>query len=505
MIIQSLRDVVREHRERLAIIDGTRQITYGELLERIQAVREWLRSSLDLKPGDVVAAAFDNSWQYVACFFAVSELGCIFTPCNPQWRAAELRPLARRLGFRGAVIEPRLNPEWNRILDLIPAPGLLTVDQAPDKSGPTCDRGLAIPEGTGENAPALYVSTSGSTGVPRVVVRSHRSLIANARNVARSLDFGPGLRFLAVVPFHFFYGFCNSMLTPLLAGATVVMMPKFSPAACAELMQRERVDVLYGSPFIYGSIVDHVPDPVLLSSLRLCFSSGGRTPAGVIERWRTRFGLAIRQNYGMSEMGMIAIQRSESTPASPAGTCVGEPGSGVEVVVLGAGGRRLEAGEIGELAVRSPSLMSGYLGEPELSRSRFHDGYFRTGDLGYVDSAGFVYLTGRMGRVMNIAGVKVDPVEVERAVEMLAGVASCHVDAIPNGTGGEVIRARVLPRDGFQVTRRHVIEQCRQQLAEYKFPRVIEFLQESPISIAGKIPKNSGIDHQRPDQAVDSS
>src|ERR1700733_1708743 len=124
MIIESLRDVVREHRERLAIIDGTRQITYGELLERIQAVREWLRSTLDLKPGDVVAAAFDNSWQYVACFFAVSALGCIFTPCNPQWRAAELRPLARRLAFRGAVIEPRLSAEWNQILDLIPAQGL---------------------------------------------------------------------------------------------------------------------------------------------------------------------------------------------------------------------------------------------------------------------------------------------------------------------------------------------------------------------------------------------
>ena len=91
----------------------------------------------------------------------------------------------------------------------------------------------------------------------------------------------------------------------------------------------------------------------------------------------------------MSEMGMIAVQRSESTPVSTAGTCVGEPGCGVEVVVLGAGGRRLEAGETGELAVRSASLMSGYLGEPELSRSRFHDGHFRTGDLGYVDSAGF--------------------------------------------------------------------------------------------------------------------
>jgi acyl-CoA synthetase (AMP-forming)/AMP-acid ligase II len=151
----------------------------------------------------------------------------------------------------------------------------------------------------------------------------------------------------------------------------------------------------------------------------------------------------------------------------------------------------LKPGEIGELAVRSGSVMSGYFGEPELSRSLFHHGFFRTGDLGYFDSAGNLHLTARLGRVMNIAGVKVDPVQVERVVEMLPSVESCHVDAVPDGSGGQVIRARVVPREGLQVTRRAVIEQCRRQLAEYKLPRIIEFLDAAPISIAGKIPRPS--------------
>jgi acyl-CoA synthetase (AMP-forming)/AMP-acid ligase II len=138
--------------------------------------------------------------------------------------------------------------------------------------------------------------------------------------------------------------------------------------------------------------------------------------------------------------------------------------------------------------------MSGYFGEPELSRSLFHDGFFRTGDLGYLDTAGNLYLTSRMGRVMNIAGVKVDPVEVERVVEMLPNVTSCHVDAVPSGRGGELIRARVVPREGQQVTRREVIEQCRLQLAEYKLPRVIEFLEATPITIGGKIPRPGASD-----------
>jgi long-chain acyl-CoA synthetase len=276
-------------------------------------------------------------------------------------------------------------------------------------------------------------------------------------------------------------------MLPLLSGATLVMMRQFSPGPCAELVHREKVDMLFGSPFIYGSLVDC--DPASLSSLKHCFSAGGRIPSSVVERWRDRFGVFVRQFYGMSEAGVIALERGVQTPASSVGACVGEPVRGVEIIVLGAGGQSLERGEIGELAIRSESVMSGYLGEPELTRGLFHNGFFRTGDLGYFDSAGNLYLTGRMGRVLNIAGVKVDPVEVERAVEMLPNVASCHVDAVPNGRGGDLIRARVVPREGLQVTRREVIEQCRRQLAEYKLPRVIEFLEATPLTIAGKIPR----------------
>jgi acyl-CoA synthetase (AMP-forming)/AMP-acid ligase II len=125
-----------------------------------------------------------------------------------------------------------------------------------------------------------------------------------------------------------------------------------------------------------------------------------------------------------------------------------------------------------------------------LTRASFLDGYFRPGDLGYMGPDGNLYITGRIGRAMNIGGVKVDPVEVERAVETLASVDSCHVDLVSNEHGG-VIRARVVPRQGFQVTRRDVIQQCRQHLAEYKLPRIIEFVEQTPVSIGGKIRSGS--------------
>jgi acyl-CoA synthetase (AMP-forming)/AMP-acid ligase II len=487
MISDCLRNVVRRHPLELAIVDGDQRITYAELIERVQAARECLRSALDPQPGDVLALSFDNSWQFVACFFAAAELGCVLMPCNPQWRAGELRTFAGRLGFRGAVIEPRFTSEWNQILDAIPKDRVLTGDRIPVRRDPDGMSALAPIDSVSEDAPVLYLSTSGSTSAPRLSVRSHRNLAATAENVAGSLGIGPGRRFLSVLPFHSSHGLHNNLMAPLLSGATLVMMRQFSPGACAELMHREQVDTLFGSPFVYGYLVDSVRDPALLSGLKYCFSGGARIPSSVVERWRDRFGLAIRQTYGMSESGMIAADRTDRTPASSVGACIGQPIRGVEVIVLSAEGSRLDPGEIGELAIRSASVMSGYFGEPELSRNLFHDGFFRTGDLGCFDSAGNLHLTGRKGRLMNIAGVKVDPVEVERVVETLPNVASCHVDAVPNGRGSEVIRARVVPREGLSVTRPEVIEQCRRELAEYKLPRIIEFLEATPTTIAGKI------------------
>lgn len=494
MISECLRQVVRRYRDELAIVDGDQRITYAELSERIDAAREWLRSGLDPQPGDVIALSLDNSWQFVACFFAASELGCVLMPCNPQWRAGELRAFAQRLGFRGAVIEPRFSSEWNQILDVIPNGGVLTADRMPARNETAGVSSLPPAVSVTEDAPALYLSTSGSTSAPRLSIRSHRNLAAAAENVAGSLGIGPGRRFLSVLPFHFSHGLHNNLMAPLFSGATLVMLRQFSPGACAELMHREEVDTLFGSPFVYGYLVDSVRDPSLLASLKYCFSGGARIPSNVVERWRDRFGLAIRQTYGMSESGMIAADRTDQKPVSSVGACIGQPICGVEVIVLGADGSRLKPGEIGELAICSASLMSGYLGEPELSRSVFHEGFFRTGDLGCFDSAGNLHLTGRKGRLMNIAGVKVDPVEVEQVVEALPNVASCHVDAVPNSRGSEVIRARVVPREGQQVTRRDVIEQCRRQLAEYKLPRIIEFLEATPTTLAGKMPRSRGPD-----------
>jgi long-chain acyl-CoA synthetase len=487
VILERLREIGRQHRDDAAIIDGDRRMTYGDLLQRIDVARGRLERALTPEPGAVIAASLGNSWQFVACFFAVAELGGVFMPCNPQWRAPELRWFARRLGFRAIITEPAFRAAWEEIREVLPRGSVVTVDEVTG-GGEAGGAGSGATRAMAEDAPALYLSTSGSTGTPRIVIRSRGNLLAGARNVARGLGIGPGRRFLSAVPFHHANGFSNCLLMPLLSGATIVPVRQFTPGACAELIRRERVDVLIGSPVIYALLLDGVADGALLSSLELCFSAGARMPEMVAELWRKRFGLRVRQWYGTTETGVVSIDRVGDEPRPGAEACVGAPVPGVEVECLDPDGNALGPRVTGELAVRSPTLMSGYAGEPESSQRALHRGFFRTGDIGQIDAEGNLYLSGRVRGAINVAGVKVDPVEVERAVEALPGVSACRVDAVASPKEGEVIRARIVVDQGLRMTRRDVIEQCRRQLAEYKLPRIVEFVESVSATLAGKTP-----------------
>jgi len=261
MISERFRDTAHQYRDSLAIIDEGQEITYGQLLERSGAMRRWLQDNLSPKPGEVIAASLSNTWQFVAAFFAVSELGGVFMPCNPHWRAEELRWCAGRLGFRGVITEPQFRAEWDRLDDVMRPESVLTVDLAACRSEPDAALNPLPFVRRSEDDPAVYLPTSGSTGVPRVVPRTQRNLEAVARNVARALGIGPGRRFLSVIPFFHANGFHNCMLMPLINGATLVLMKQFSPAACAELVHRERVDVLIGSPVLFTHLADSGVDP----------------------------------------------------------------------------------------------------------------------------------------------------------------------------------------------------------------------------------------------------
>src|SRR5262249_60471393 len=174
-------------------------------------------------------------------------------------------------------------------------------------------------------------------------------------------------------------------------------------------------------------------------------------------------------------------------PAGLVGTFVGAPLRDVEVKIIADAEHAEPGSHVGEIVVRSAGMMPGYVAAPDWNRQVFRDGFFRTGDLGYIGPDGGLYLTGRLRRGINLAGIKVDPVEIEQVVEALPGVTGCLVDAMPSELVGDVIRAEMAVRDGARITRADVLEQCRRRLAEYKLPRVIEFLPSLPVTASGNV------------------
>jgi long-chain acyl-CoA synthetase len=294
-----------------------------------------------------------------------------------------------------------------------------------------------------------------------------------------------GRRFLSVVPFYHSNGFGNCLLMPLLNGAPLVLMRSFTPAGLVDSVSRYQVQVLIASPFILSLLVDHGAGRDHFSPVDLCVSSGAPLTRDLAALVEARLGMRVRQLYGSTETGTVAIELGDDPEAEGS---VGRPLDGIEVRILDSDDRELPAGGTGEIAVRSDAVMPGYLDDPAENARRFRNGFFLTGDLGRLDPAGNLIIAGRKRRWINVAGVKVDPVEIEQVLRMLPPVAECHVDGVPGPRQSEMIKAVIALHPGKCLARAQVIEHCRTHLAEYKIPRVIEFTEGLRTDIAGKRP-----------------
>jgi long-chain acyl-CoA synthetase len=310
-------------------------------------------------------------------------------------------------------------------------------------------------------------------------------LIAGATNTAQALGLQPGRRFLGAVPFYHANGFSNCMLLPLANGATVVLMRRFTPGGLVDLLQREAIQVLIGSPAMFSLLVDHCPLSLGFSGIETCLSSGAPMPPELITLCESRLGLGVRQLYGSTETGTVSIQ-----PADERGGAgdVGRPLPSVEVRIVHEDGRELPPGEIGEVLVKAPTAMRGYLGEPPFEPRAVPAGFVPTGDLGRLDERGHLVMAGRHRRVVNVSGIKVDPTEVENVLREIPEVRACRVLAANDHRHLEIVKAIIAVASGASLSRPQVVGHCRKHLAEYKIPRVIEFVEAIPADETGKGP-----------------
>lgn len=470
--------------DRTALVEGDARRTWAELAEAV-AERSGALAGAGVGPGRAIAVVLPNGIDFVVDVLAVMGLGAVVVPLNPQLTPRELDTYARVSHVSGIVATPELaEPLRERADAEVWGHGVwvVTPEDRPPAATTTIDRA----HGPAPDDPAIVAFSSGSTGTPKRIVRTHANLIHEADGFFATVGTSEADVILTVVPLSHAHGWGNCLLASLRSGAAMVVLPRFDRDAVLGAVERHRVTIFPGVPAMFGALADtRRATPERLASLRLCFSAGAALAPEISQRFLERFGLPVRQLYGCSEVGALTINLDGEPTATAAS--VGRPLKGVELVVRRESGERCDPGEPGEISFTSPALAAGYVDDP--ASESFVDGWFHSGDLGYLDTAGHLHLTGRTTLFIARGGYKVDPSEVEAVLQAHPDVAEVVVVGSRGGMGEEIVKAVVVAQGGRddRQLRQELIARCRAELAEFKVPRVVEFRPEIPRSPLGKI------------------
>lgn len=458
-----------------AVADGATSLTNAELLARVDAAAAQL-ADLGIGAGDVVALRLTNRVEFVVLLFAAWRLGATVTPVNPALTDVEV---ARQLDDSAARILV-IEEDSAGVGDV---PTLPVADLARETS-------TEVPPVDDPSALALLIYTSGTTGVPKGVMLDHANLDAMTRMGQAALEVGPEDRCLLILPLFHVNGIVVSILTPLRAGASVVIAERFNPTTFFEVLERERPTFFSAVPTIY-SMLAALPDDVRPDTSSVRFAVCGAAPASaeLLARFEGRYGFPLVEGYGLSEATCGSTVNPVDGLRKP-GT-VGLPFPGQELRIIGADGRPVPVGENGEVEVRGANVMRGYLGRPDDTAAVIRDGWLRTGDVGHLDDDGYLTLVGRSKEMIIRGGENIYPKEIEDVLSAHPAVLESAVVGVPDEKWGEVVVAFVQARPGVSVDVDALQVRCREQLSGYKRPTAIHVLEALPKNAVGKLDKRS--------------
>jgi long-chain acyl-CoA synthetase len=485
---ESLVELLRQHAEQRpqaeALVQGARRVRYGELWLAAAAVARQLREH-GLQSGDRVCLLLDGSPEYVASYYGILAAGGVVVALNT---AAKARDLVGWIGHCGARFLIHGNhPELAATLRELPA-ACRPID-VQSLAAATADNGSAgVIAPAQPDALAAIIYTSGTTGDPKGVMLSHRNLVSNVLAVASYLRLTPADRVLHALPFYYSYG--NSVLhTHLAAGASVVIESSLVyPHRVLARMVEERVTGFSGVPATYSLLLSRTQlDTYPLDALRYLTQAGGAmSPADIVHIRSLLPQVEFFVMYGQTEAtSRLAYLPPERLPGKLG--AAGVPIADTEIAVLDAEGRPLPVGEVGEICARGPGVMLGYWNNPAATAQVLRDGWLWTGDLGYLDDDGFLYIQGRSSEMIKTGAHRVSPAEIEDVVAELAGVAEVAAAGVPDPLLGQVIKVWLVRRSGARLDEREVLAYCRRSLPNYKVPKQVAFVDVLPKTASGKV------------------
>lgn len=496
-----------ERPEAIAIVDGDRRSSWAELHRLSQRFALHLRE-LGIEAGDVVALQLPNWLEYVVCYHGIQLAGGIVVQLGADWRSAEME-YGLGVGPAKAAIIPRefLDYDYPTTLqDLRPKlPSLEHVlvgrGEAPDGcisldeilADPIEDR--IAPETLRECRPSpdqiiRIVFTSGTTGLPKAIMHTNNTLAHSGRTVRADFNHDADDVVLMYVPFSTNYGAIMGLQLPVTVGARMVLMDRFSATRALDLIEREKVTYVPGTPTAFIALSNSPAiEHARLESLRLLLSAGASFPVQSIKELRQKFKTTFIDSFGMNEFGMGFWCLPEDDPDEVDGS-IGRAIPGVEARVVDADGRPVPLGETGELVIKSAGMCAGYHNNAEANASSWdEEGWFHSGDLATLDDKGYFRVVGRSKDVIIRGGANVSPREVEEVLIREPRIREVAVIGLPDEYYGEVVCVCVIPKPGEKPTVDEIQAYLKTRIASYKLPSRVVMLNEFPRNSMGKVRK----------------
>ena len=463
-------------------------LTYREVGRAVATLAH--RLARIVKPGEVVALVLPNSIEFHIAYFAALKVLAAPALLNPHYPAIELSRLLQKASPRAVICAPA--DMVAGVVNELGIPGVVCLGQETIReliAEAEAETPLGLRTASPTDPGALLFS-GGTTGLPKAIEQTHGHLVTAVRCMQHVWPTRPdGEVFLPIAPFTHIYGFVMGVLVPLSAGGETVIPERFQPEHIVELLARYHVTLFGGGPpAIYAAMLAaRNLRGADLAALRMCPAGGAPFPVELMERWRRATGLEIYEGYGMSEMAPISATTAASG-VRPGSVGKPVPGADVQVVDLHTGLSVLPPGQKGELRVRGPHMMTGYRNDPEETARTIRDGFIYTGDIGYLDADGFLFITDRKKDVVFVKGFNVFPREVEEVIHTHQSVGMVGVVGVPDArTSGERLVAFVAPRTGEMLDAAEISAHCASRLVSYKWPTEVRVVGRLPVTGAQKL------------------
>lgn len=489
----AVRRAARKHKDRVALVFQERRWTYTELDRAVNRVARALIEA-GVHSGDRVGAYGRNSDAYALAWLACTRIGAVHVPINYALGAEELDYILRQSGCRVLLNDTDLVATADAVAGEagVAIRGTFHGGDGLDVLAATAgegDPGEPTPSPEDEHV-AQLLYTSGTTAAPKAAMMTHRALLSEYTSCLVELDINRDDVQLAALPLYHSAQMHVFLMPALLVGAKVIVIPAPAARECFELIQREKINSLFAPPTVWISLL-RAPgfDDHDLSSLRHAYYGASIMPVPVLQELRQRLpGVGVYNCYGQSEIAPLAtVLRPEEHDSRP--SSAGRPVLNVETRIVDLAMSDVPPGEHGEIVHRSPQLLVGFWEKEEQTREAFEGGWFHSGDVGYVDEEGYLYVVDRIKDVINTGGIVVAGREVEDVLFQHPAVSEVAVIGVPDERWIEAVAAVVVLRDGESATAEDLIEHARAHLAPFKLPKRVMFVDALPRNTAGKILK----------------